>query len=134
MSWYLKSRYGLTGLAIAFSVSATVQLLVLWLILRTRRGGRALRDLVRSGAKTLLATLALAAVAYPLRQIVGTLYPLRTFWQVALQAGAALSGGTAAFVAVSWLLRSEEFAEIRQAVTRRLWRRATLSEGANEAQ
>ncbi len=127
------ASYGLNGLGAAATVAAFVQLLLLWLTLRWRRGGMPYREMLSSGLKTFIATAALAAVAYPLRQWLGTVYPLRTFWQVVLQTFVSMGGGLAAFLLASWVLRSEEFIELRNAIAGRLWRRATVKESVDQA-
>jgi hypothetical protein len=59
---------------------------------------------------------------------------LRSFLEVALQAGAAGSAGLCAFVLVAWLLKSPEFRELRVAINRKLFRQGLPVEGAEEAQ
>jgi putative peptidoglycan lipid II flippase len=129
----LRSRFGIAGLAMAFSAAACVQFLLLAAWLCKRRRLFIPRELVVSLGKIFLATFALLAVAYPLRQWIGTVYPLRTFWQILLQAGASTIGGLAAFIGVSWALKSQEFAEFKSAIARRLWRKAKVTEGMDEA-
>ena len=130
----LRDQYGILGLATAFSVAAWVSLFLMWTRLRAKQGSLGTRAVWQSTVKTLLATLAFCALAIPVRIWVGSVYPLRTFWQVALQAGAASFAGLAGFVAVAWLLKSEEFHEFRDAAARTLWKKAKVVEGALEAQ
>ena len=130
----LREQYGILGLATAFSVAAWVSLFLMWTQLRAKQGSLGTREVWRSTAKTLAATGALVALAIPVRVFVGTLFPLRAFWQVALQAGAASLAGLAGFILVAWLLKSGEFREFKEAAERRLWKRAKVVEGAVEAQ
>lgn len=129
----LRPWLGITGLAVAFSAAAFLQLVLLWIWLRLKRGPLGQGEFTVSAAKTLVASIALGLVAYPVRVWIGTVYPLRTFWQVALQGVAAGLCGSAAFLIVVWLLRSRELNEFVQAISRRLWRKASVTGGVDEA-
>lgn len=129
----LRERYGIAGLAIAFSAAALLQVALLSWALHRSQGSMEQRSFWISLGKTFLATLALLAAAYPLRQWIGTIYPLRTFFQVALQLGLATGGGLLAFFLASHWLRSSELEEFVGVIARRLWRRKTIAEGADEA-
>lgn len=133
LAFLLKGPYGIAGLAIAFSASAIVQVALLVLVLRKEKGAFGEGSSGRAFSKVVVATLALFMVAYPIRQLIGTIYPLRTFIQVFMQALLTSLGGGAAFLAVSWLLRSEELQEMVYAIKKRLWRKAELNEGVEEA-
>jgi hypothetical protein len=58
---------------------------------------------------------------------------LENTWQVALQAGSTLIAGAAAFFLTAWLVRSPELMEFRMALEKRLFKKARLAEGAEEA-
>lgn len=130
----LREPFGILGLATAFSVAAWVSVFLLWAWLRMKQGGLGTRGVWSSTLKTSIATLAFAAFAIPVRIWIGTVFDLSSVWQVALQMGASLLAGVAAFLIVAWLLRSPEFHEFREALAARLWRRATISEGMGSAQ
>lgn len=132
LSW--REQYGILGLAAAFSLAACASLVLLWWRLRAKLGSLGTAAVWHSTVKTLAATLVFIALALPVRIWVGTLYPLRTFWQVALQAGAASLAGLAGFAVAAWLLKSEEFHEFKEAAARKLWKRVKVVEGAVEAQ
>jgi putative peptidoglycan lipid II flippase len=130
----LRKPFGIIGLAWAFSISSWVSLFLLWWMLRKKQGSLGTRSVSLSAAKTLAATVAFALCALPVRILVGTIFPLRTFWQVALQGVAAGIAGVIGFIIVAMLLKSEEFHEFKEAAARKLWRRAEVLEGAEEAQ
>lgn len=129
----LKGPFGIAGLAMAFSASAAIQIFLLALHLRKRKGALGEGEFALSALKVVAATFALCAVAFPIRQLVGTIYPLRTFLQVFMQALLSTLGGLSAFLVVAWLLRSPELEEMAHAVKRRLWRKVDLTEGVEEA-
>lgn len=126
--------YGLSGLVFAFSVAAWLSLLLLWWRLRAKQGSLGTKGMWKSFRTTFIACFIMVGVALPVRILIGTLYPLRTFWQVALQFGAAMLMGLLAFWIVSWLLKSRELQEFHEAFVKKFWKRGELLEGAEEAQ
>ncbi|MDO8583697.1 MAG: murein biosynthesis integral membrane protein MurJ [bacterium] len=132
LAFYLCGVYGITGLAMAFSAAAIVQCFLLIIFLRVKAGPLGFGSVTRSAVKTTIACILMVAVAYPLRVWIGTIYPLRTFWQVALQTVLASLGAVVAFGLAAWVLRSEEWMEFWHAISRRVWRQTRLSEGAEE--
>lgn len=132
--FFLWKRYGVFGLATAFSVAAYVHGLLLFWFIRRHHGYMSFVAYLRSAAKTLCASAAIIAFGYPVRQLIGTIFPLRTAWQVLLQAGAATICGVAGFLLVAWILKSQELHEIKAAIRRRRLREAPSVAGAQEAQ
>jgi hypothetical protein len=108
----LRDRFGVAGLAIAFSAAAVVQVIGLAFFLRQRRGPMEQRAFWVSVGKTTAASFAFLAAAYPVRQWLGTVYPLHTFLQVAAQFSASVFVGTLVFIGVAKLVRSEEVEDI----------------------
>ncbi len=119
---FFRYWYGVTGLAIAFSLAAIVQAIGLMWCLR-RRGLLERIPLWPGGWKVLIALMASLVSGYVVRQLVGTVFPLRLTWQVLLQGGAA--GLVCLFVygGAAHLLRLEEWQTITQVFTTRSWRR-----------
>ena len=117
----------------AFSVDSYLQCGMLWYFLRRRYGHLDGKVLSISLSKTILASIALFGFGWLARQLVGTVFPLRTFWQVGLQAVAASVVGIAAFCILAKLLRVQEFSEFMAAMKSKLWRTAKVTEGAEQA-
>lgn len=130
----LREEFGLLGLATAFSVAAWLSAFLLWTRLRQKQGRLGTRDVIDSAMRTLIATAAFAAVALPVRIAIGSIFNLRSFWQVLLQAGAASLAGLVAFILVAALLKSPELKEFRRAAERKLLKKASVSEGMEGAQ
>lgn len=133
LAFFLRKPFGVSGLAMAFSIAAIIQISLLIIFLRKRHGPLGEGEFALSAFKVVAATFALCVVAYPIRQAIGTLYPLRTFLQVFMQAALATAGGVIAFVIVAWLLKSREIEEMAHTIKRRLWRKATVTEGFEQA-
>ncbi len=130
----LRGPYGIVGLAIAFSVATYVNAGLLFVAFERRYGRFEKRRFLASFAKSAAASAAILLAGYPVRQLLGTLFPLRMFWQVALQAGVSGFIGLAAFFFVAWLVKSPELLELRISINRRLFRHGSSVSGAEEAQ
>jgi putative peptidoglycan lipid II flippase len=130
----LREHLGIIGLAIAFSVAALLNLLLLWWLLYYKKGSLGEGAFTMSLAKTCAASLALFGFGWLTRQGLGLIFPLRTFWQVALQAAGTVIVGGAAFIVVATLLRSSEFAEFRDAAIRKFLKKGEVIPGAEEVQ
>ncbi|MCR4256719.1 MAG: oligosaccharide flippase family protein, partial [Candidatus Uhrbacteria bacterium] len=132
-AWFLHGPFGLRGIGIAFSLGAFVQASLLLVVLRTRFGKLGKGETLYSFYRTTIATVALCVVGFPMREWLGTVYPLETFWQVALQALGTILFGGLAFLLVAWLMRSPELEELANGIRSKFVRRAKLSEGAEQA-
>lgn len=129
----LKEHYGIMGLATAFALDGFAQFILLWFLLRRRFGHLEGKYLSRSLVKIILASIALFGFGWLARQTVGTVFPLRTFWQVALQAGSACLLGGGAFYVVARLLGVAELEDWVRTIKHKLYRQAKITEGAEKA-
>ncbi len=111
LAWSLKGAYGVTGLAIAFSVSTFLQLGLLWLALRRKVGPESQGPFLRLVGLAAVACVPALCLAYGVRHAIGTVVPLRTFWQVLVQFGASAGVGGVTYLAVLWLCRVQEAEE-----------------------
>jgi putative peptidoglycan lipid II flippase len=127
-------KFGLIGLAVAFSLSTYVNIALLcWRMHRTQHTAPT-RSYWHSFVVNGLSCVAMFVVGYPMRQLVGTLFPLHTFWQVALQTGSTLIVATAAFVLVARLNKSPELSELFAAMNRKIFSSNSSIAGAEEVQ
>lgn len=133
LAFALREPFGVAGLAMAFSFAAVVQCLLLGLFLRRLFGSLGKGESFVSTYKTAIATVALCSAAFPVRQWLGTVFDLQETWQVALQTISSLCAGGVAFFFTAWLVRSPELIEFRMAAEKRLFKKATATEGAEEA-
>ncbi|MDD5438531.1 MAG: murein biosynthesis integral membrane protein MurJ [Patescibacteria group bacterium] len=129
----LKGPFGIIGLAAAFTVDAFAQFLVLWYLLRRKFGHLESREVGLTLTKIVLSSIALFGFGWLARQAVGTVFQLRTFWEVLLQAVAAIVVGGGAFYLVATLLRIDEMREFVNTVKLKLYRQAKIEEGAEKA-
>ncbi|MCC7357423.1 murein biosynthesis integral membrane protein MurJ [Candidatus Uhrbacteria bacterium] len=124
--------YGILGLAAAFTIATTVNACLLWIALRKHFGSLGERTLLRPIAVSCIASAALIGVGYPIRQFLGTIFPLETFIRVLLQASVTAFTGLLAFVGVSWLLKSEEIVDLVSVLNRKLFKSKPQVQGAEE--
>jgi putative peptidoglycan lipid II flippase len=130
----LRGPLGIMGLAVSFSAAALLNFLLLWWLLYFKRGSLGKGEFTMSFAKTCAASVALFGFGWIVRQGLGTVFPLQTFLQVALQAFGSVVVGLGAFIVVAILLKSEEFEEFRYAAVRRFLKKGQVIQGADEAQ
>lgn len=111
------------GLALATTLSALANMIMLLWLLRRRMGPFGGRGVVRSGAKALIASLPMGIVVYYICTL--------TDWSLAadkltktLVLGGAVVAGMCVYAAVSRLLRSEEAMEMGAILKRKLGRNA----------
>ena len=134
LAWTLRQPLGVMGLALAFALATYVNLSLMWFFFRRKYGSLDEAKMARSLGKTVLASLAILAVGYPVRQLVGTLFHLRTFWEVALQAGATMFVGVGIFILASWLLKSPELFQVVRALRRKFFREKVAVAIAEESE
>jgi len=130
----LRGPFGIIGLVIAFAVSTYMNLFLLLGTLRRREGRLGDGEFTTTFLKISVASVMIIAVGYPVRQLVGTLFPLRTYLQVALQAVAAGGAGGMTFLLIAYWMKLPELREFMHAINRRLFRQKATIEGAEEAQ
>jgi len=134
LAYLLRGPLGIAGLSLAFSAASFFNAFFLWWAFTRKRGWIDNKKLCWSILKSGVAAVAIVGFGWPVRQLFGTLFPLRTYWQVALQGAAAGLVGVAAFILVAHLLKSEEMTEVRHAWQRKLLRHKPQVAGAEEAQ
>ncbi len=116
----LSKTMGVPGLALAFSCAAGVQVALLWVMLRLKLGTLAESVLVRSLAKITVAAVPMALAIQLTKNFLGVRVNMDTFLGVFTQGALAGLAGLAVYVAVAWLLRSEEAKSFISAVKRRV--------------
>lgn len=129
----LHGPFGLRGVGAAFSIGATFQAVVLLIALRKRFGRLGKGETLYSIYRTTIATIALCVVGFPMREWLGTIYPLETVWQVALQAGLTILTGGTAFMIAGWIMQSSELNELAQGIKSKFVRKVKIAEGAEQA-
>ena len=104
---------GVTGLALANTIAALIEMVLLIVMIRRRLGGLDDRRLALSALKTTIASVVMGVVVWGFLGVVANAgVVIRTFGGIAIGAGV--------FFVAAWLLRSEELHGVLEMVLRRL--------------
>lgn len=114
---WLGHKFGITGLALAYSISSIAQMMVLFLILRIRHGDLEDDRIITSTWKIVAASLGMGLVIQGLKYLVAPAVDMQTVLGVFTQTVIAILGGGAMYITIAFYF---EFAEAR-AILKRLW-------------
>lgn len=115
----LAPSMGVRGLALAFSISAIVQLILLLATLHWQLGDFDDATVLWSVARIALAAILAGGVVQALKIGVEKLVDMERFWGVFMQATVAFIGGAAAYLLICLVLRCDELTIIRRYITRK---------------
>ncbi|MFA6394024.1 MAG: murein biosynthesis integral membrane protein MurJ [Patescibacteria group bacterium] len=111
---------GVAGLALAFSISSTINFILLWIYLRMETGKLDEKRILVSTLKIILASVACGLSVQGLKLVVWPFIDMDTFLGVAFQGLFSGLGGIAVFLLFCRLLQSEEFFAFWNSFKRRL--------------
>ena len=120
LSVWLSRRLGVAGLALAFSLSSIMNLILLWLWLNLEIGQIDEGRIVVSAVKFSLAALAGGLVVQGVKLTLGANIDMTRFWGVLTQGSTAGLAGIIMYVLVCYILKSEELIYF-WASSRRRW-------------
>jgi putative peptidoglycan lipid II flippase len=116
---YLSKTMGTPGLALAFSISAIINFLLLCILLHRRLGNLDERKIIISVLKYTVAAFLAACAIQAMKLLIWPFTDMTRFWGVLLQAAAAGIFGTLVYLGMCSLLKSEEFNDLWQAAKKR---------------
>lgn len=128
----LSQRFDVAGLAMAFSLGAVVQVVILFIFIAYRFGSVIDKQTTMAIGGMVVAGVVMAFVAQGLKTGLGTIYGTDTFIDIAVQALATSCVAILAYVTVSFLFHSRELMIVITALKRRL--RPVLSESLEETE
>ncbi len=114
----LMGAFGHAAIAAAFSAAAAAQLLALLALLRRRVGRLGLREVVQSAIRMLVATVAMALVAWPVSRLGRWAEGGNDPRNIAVFV-ASVVGGAVAYLIAARLLRAPELDDVLRALRRR---------------
>ena len=120
LSIRLAGSLGVAGLALAFSVTSVLNLILLWLMLNWKIGRMDELKIFISTIKFSLAALAAGLAVQGVKLVIGSLFDLDRFLEVLIQGAAAALAGAAVYVLTCFILRSEELFNFWSSIKRRL--------------
>lgn len=118
--------FGVAGLALAFSVSQIVNMILLWVFLRVKTGSLNESKILFSVLKISIAALIMAVVVQFMKFGIEPYFGTETFVGIFLQGFIAGIVGIAVFVVAGLLLRSREMYTFVNSVRRRLFKQKDL--------
>lgn len=125
--WF-SQHFGVTGLAMAYSLAALVNLALLWVPLRQRAGSLDEAHILSSLYVMTTAGIACAVMTQFLKPIVVQVISLNTFFGVLVQGLVAGGAGLITYAVVCHVLRSDELRDVSAGVKRRILRRSAPEE------
>ena len=130
---YFTKEFGVVGLGIAYSMWAVVNMVLLWIPLRTKVGHLDEERILRSLFIMSVAGLPAGIVMQLMKSVVVSFIALETFWGVLLQGLIAGGAGLIVYIVISWLLRSPELSSLIAGLRVRLLKKAKPEETIGEA-
>lgn len=124
MSFYMKDAWGVIGLALAFSLSMIVQLVLLWLTVRKQLGTLKELTLLHSLYKISVSALLMAIVIQMLKEPIASLVDMTRFWGILTQGTIAALCGLFVYGALCRIFKVEEMLLFQKSLARRwvkLW-------------
>jgi len=120
--WHYNFDLGVAGLALAFSLSSILNLILLWLVLRVKTSNLDEKNIGWSVIKVTLATLAMAAVMQFMKYGIEPYFGTQTFIGIFLQGFISGVVGIAVFIVASLALKSQEMITFTNALRRRIFK------------
>lgn len=112
LSFWLVARYGVLGLALAFSLSSIIQMMLLFLILRGRIGDFGDDAAIAAVLKILLISLGMGIAVQLLKYVIAPMVNMHSFIGIFLQTTGSIGGGVLVYGFLASLFRLEEVRDI----------------------
>ncbi|MEI7891134.1 MAG: murein biosynthesis integral membrane protein MurJ [bacterium] len=129
----LIKSHGVYGLAIAFSVSSVINMLLLLIFLRKKLKIIDGKNILNSATRIIAASIVAGIFTQIAKYIIGTRGELDTFVAVFVQLVVAGSAGLIAFCLASYYFNVKEFFQFTESITKKIFKaRKTISEDTTE--
>lgn len=118
----LIGKYQVVGLAIAFSLSAVTQMLLLLFVLRSRFDNLDDKNIIKFIVKIAIASVVTGFSIQLAKYLVAPMVNLDTFIGIFFQLSASSLIGLSVFIGMCYALKLEEFFKFKHALTRKLFK------------
>jgi len=108
LTYFFVHRFGVPGLALAFSLTSVIELLILMMELHVTLGNIHDEYLIISSLKIIISSLVAAIVAYIFLYVADAFVPTNTYFGLFSQAAISSIAGAGAYLAISWALGLSE--------------------------
>ncbi len=119
LSLYLKEILGVIGLAFAFSIAMTVQMSLLWVLLRSKLKTLNELSLIQSAYKISVAAIIMALVVQLLKAPLASVVDMNRFWGILTQGFIAGTVGMLVYAGICYLLKLEEIKHLLGSMKKR---------------
>src|SRR3989339_2226984 len=124
LSLFFSDRFGVSGLALAFSISSIINFILLWIMLHAEIGGMDEYRILVSAVKFSISAIACGLAVQGMKLLIWPFIDMTRFWGVLTQGLVSGIAGMLVFVAFCFMLRSEELFDFWNSIKRRLsWRK-----------
>ncbi len=120
LAFYLSPIFGVQGLALAFSVSAIVHLVMLLGTLHWQLGGFNDKEVIRGLLKIVIATVVASGVVQVLKYPVAALVDMQRFWGVFTQLSVSTLGGVVVYLLLAWAMKADELVALRRYIPKKI--------------
>ncbi|MEK7105632.1 MAG: murein biosynthesis integral membrane protein MurJ [Patescibacteria group bacterium] len=127
-------EFGVVGLGLSFSLSALVNVSVLWMALRLRVGSLKEGEILKSLFIISIAAMAGGIVTQLLKPVAASIFHLETFLGILAQGLVAGGAGLIVYGMIAWALKSPEMIAFIASMERRLFKRFEPSESISKDQ
>lgn len=132
-AWFFGHWYGVSGLALAFSISSFFNMIFLWIILRKEIGSLDEKRIFISVARFALAALAATSAAQIIKIMAEHLINTNTLLGILTQGSLAGLGALFIYILSCYLLGSEELFNFLQSIKNRFFYKKISPEDQSEA-
>ena len=133
LSWYFAKIMGVAGLALAFSISTIINFAMLWILLKVEFGNLDEVRILISTLKISLASIFAGVAVQTMKFAVWPFIDMTKFWGVLIQGLVAGSFGILIFIAITWILRSEELMNFIRSIRAKQKRERIETDDVGEA-
>lgn len=121
LAFALMREWGIYGLAIAFTVASIVQMTLMMLFLRKWVRCLNREGVMQFGVKLLVASLLATIATQVMKNFLGTVTNLSTFWEVSAQLIFSGGVGVIVFILSAIFLKIDEFEDMREKIIRKIF-------------
>ncbi len=128
LAWNFSGRLGVIGLALAFSLSNIINMILLWVFLKKKIGDLDEKKIGFSVLKFLIAALVMAIFTQGMKYLAEPVFGTRTFIGILLQGALAGLVGLLIYVLVLFWFKSEELASLINGLKKRWSKKGIILE------
>jgi len=108
ITYYLVGKYGIAGMALSFSITNVINLVLLVIELHNKLGSIHDEYVITNTLKIIIASLVAGAITYVSKFLVAPMVDMQTYWGVLIQAAVCGMIGIGVYLGTGWILGLSE--------------------------